>query len=96
MTGGRLAAGSIALRTMGGTLPPLDQGLLLAIARLGVTNVWVRGDSIFNIVQVPQLFPGNKALVHRIGGWHALAANAASIVAGLHSPAPLFHHLGER
>ena len=92
----------------GGMLPPLHQGLLLAIARathwllyalllvtvgLGVTNVWVRGDSIFNLVKVAQLVPGDRALVHRIGDWHALAANAVLIVAGLHSAAALFHHL---
>jgi cytochrome b561 len=94
--------------TRGGMLPPLYRGLFLAIARathwllyalllvtvgLGVTNVWVRGDSIFNLVQVAQLVPGDRALVHRIGDWHALAANAVLIVAGLHSAAALFHHV---
>jgi cytochrome b561 len=93
--------------TKGGMLTPLDHGVLRAIARvahgllyalmlltvtLGVTNVWVRGDSIFNLVQVPQLVPGDRALVHRVGDWHALAANAVLIVAGLHSAAALFHH----
>lgn len=93
--------------TKGGMLPPLQQGLLLAIARLthwllyvlllitvalGVTNVWAQGDSIFNIIQVPQLFPGDRPFIHQIGDWHALAANAVLIVAGLHSAAALFHH----
>ena len=90
------------------SLPPIDRGLLLVIARithwllyalllvtvgLGVTNVWARGDSIFNLVHVAQLVPGDRALVHRIGDWHALAANAVLIVAGLHSAAALFHHM---
>ena len=94
--------------TQGGMLPPLDHGLLRVIARathwllyalmlvtvgLGVANVWVQGDSIFNLVQVPQLVPGDRALVHRIGDRHALAANAVLILAGLHSAAALFHHV---
>ena len=92
----------------GGMLPPLHRGPLLALARathwllyalllvtvgLGVTNVWARGDSIFNLIHVAQLVPGDRALVHRIGDWHALAANAVLIVAGLHSAAALFHHM---
>jgi cytochrome b561 len=93
--------------TRGGMQPPLDRGLLLAIARathwllyalmllavgLGLTNVWVQGDSIFNLVRVPRLVPGDRALVHQVGDWHALAANAVLIVVGLHSAAALFHH----
>jgi cytochrome b561 len=93
--------------TRGGMLPALDRGLLLMIARathwllyalmlvtvaLGVANVWVGGYSIFNLVHVPQLVPGDRALVHQVGGRHALAANAVLIVAGLHSAAALFHH----
>lgn len=94
--------------TRGGMLPALDQGLLLTIARathwllyalmlvtvgLGVTNAWASGVSIFNLVSVPQLVPGDRALMHQINEWHALAANAVLIVAGLHSAAALFHHI---
>src|SRR5215470_4989797 len=90
--------------TRGGMLPPLDHGVLLAIARVthcllyalliiaigfGITNVWVRGDSIFNLFRVPQYDPGNRELVHLIGGRHALFANAVLIVAGLHAAAAL-------
>jgi cytochrome b561 len=90
------------------TLPPIDRGVLLAIARfthwllyillivavvLGVANVWVRGDSIFNLFQLPAYDPGDRDLVHLIGGWHALATNAVIIVAGIHAAAALFHHL---
>ncbi len=89
------------------TLPPIDHGLLLIIARfthwllyalliltvgLGLANVWVRGDVIFNLFEVPPYDPGNRALMHLIGGWHALAANAVLIVAGVHAAAALFHH----
>jgi cytochrome b561 len=88
-------------------LPPIDRGLLLVIARathwalyvllvvtvvLGVPYAWARGDSIFNIIRIPQMVPGDRALVHQIGDWHALAANALLIVAGVHAAAALFHH----
>ncbi len=88
-------------------LPPIGDGLLLAFARithwllyallivtvgLGIANVWVRGDVVFNLFQVPAYEPGNRALMHLIGGWHALAANAVLIVAGVHAAAALFHH----
>ncbi len=93
--------------TRGGMLPPLDDGILQAVARLthwllyvlliaavvfGVVNVWVRGDVIFNLFRVPAYDPGNRALMHLVGGWHALAANAVMIVAGAHAAATLFHH----
>jgi cytochrome b561 len=89
------------------TLPPIDHGLLLVAARithwllyallivtvaLGFANTWMRGDTIFNEFRVPAFDPGNRALMHLIGGWHALAANAVTIVAGVHAAAALFHH----
>jgi len=89
------------------TLPPIDHGLLLSLARithwalyvlmivavgLGIANVWVRGDSIFNLFQMPAYDPENRALRHLVGDWHAFAANAVLIVAGLHAAAALFHH----
>jgi cytochrome b561 len=88
-------------------LPPIGHGLLLAIARtthwalyallvatvvLGITYTWARGDSIFNVFSIPQMVPGDRALAHQIGDWHALAANALLIVAGIHAAAALFHH----
>jgi cytochrome b561 len=89
------------------SLPPIDHGVLLFIARathwllyalliaavgLGVAYLWVRGDSIFNLFSVPAFDPGNRALLHQVGGWHALAANTILIVAGVHAAAALFHH----
>jgi cytochrome b561 len=88
-------------------LPPLDHGLLLAIAQIthwalygllvatvvfGANYAWARGDSIFNVFRIPQMVPGDRALAHQIGDWHALAANALLIVAGVHAAAALFHH----
>lgn len=88
-------------------LPPLDDGLLLVVARathwalyallvitlgLGLAYAWARGDIIFNVLRIPQLVPGDRALIRQIGGWHALAANSTLIVAGVHAAAALFHH----
>ena len=88
-------------------LPPIDHGLLFAIAKvthwalyallvvtvgLGIPYTWARGDSIFNVFTIPQMVPGDRALAHQIGDWHALAANALLIVAGVHAAAALFHH----
>lgn len=93
--------------TRGGMLPALHQGVMLVVARathwllyalllatvvLGVLNVWARGDSIYNLVTVPQWHAGDRPFIHQIGDWHALAANTVLIVAGLHSAAALFHH----
>ena len=66
--------------------------LLIITVALGVTNVWVRGDTIFNLFGVPAYDPGNRSLIHLVGGWHALAANTVLIVAGVHAAAALFHH----
>jgi Acyl transferase domain/Prokaryotic cytochrome b561 len=67
-------------------------GLMIVTVTLGVSNAWARGDSIFNLFKIPQLVPGDHALVQLIGDWHALGANAIMIVAGLHAAAALFHH----
>jgi cytochrome b561 len=66
--------------------------LIAAALVLGLANVWVRGDVIFNLFAVPAFDPTNKAFRALIGGWHALAANAILIVAGVHAAAALFHH----
>lgn len=66
--------------------------LLVATLGLGVIYEWARGDSIFNLFRLPSFAPGDRALIHWIGGWHALAANAVLIVAGVHALAALAHH----
>ena len=68
-------------------------GLLIVAVVLGGANVWVRGDPIFNVFRIPAYDPGNRDLMHLVGGWHALATNAVVIVAGIHAAAALFHHL---
>ena len=66
--------------------------LLIVTVGFGIANVWVRGESIFNLFRIPAYDPGNRALMHLIGDRHALFANAVLIVAGVHAAAALFHH----
>lgn len=92
--------------TAGGMLPPEHTGPLLAIARithwvlyallllaiaLGIANMLLHGTLIFNLFTVGPL-TRDHGLRRAVGGWHALAANAVMIVAGLHAAAALFHH----
>jgi cytochrome b561 len=87
-------------------LTPLDTGLLLIVARathwalyallvitlgLGVTYSLAQGEVIFNVLHIAPM-TGDRALSRRLHGWHALAANATLIVAGVHAAAALFHH----
>ena len=66
--------------------------LLVGAVALGIANVWVRGDSLFGLVSVPQFDPGNKPLHERVAKLHYLLANALLIVAGVHAIAALAHH----
>ena len=70
--------------------------LLAAEVVLGMANVWMRGDSIFNVFTVPAFDPANKALRRQVGDLHGLVANVILIVAGVHAAAALFHHYIKR
>lgn len=98
----------IAWRRSGGTkLSPADPGmlgriavgvhhllyaLLAAAVAVGILNVWVRGDTLFNLFTVPAFDPSDKQLRRTIGELHELAANVLFIVAGVHAAAALWHH----
>jgi cytochrome b561 len=84
--------GSMPMRAVAWLVHHLLYLIILTTVMLGVANVWVRGDSVFNLFKMPAFDPGDKALRHSIGDWHALAANTLVIVAGLHAAAALFHH----
>lgn len=66
--------------------------LLLAEVLLGFVNVWVRGESIYNLFTIPSFAPGDRALRREINGYHEFVANTILIVAGLHALAALAHH----
>jgi len=66
--------------------------LLVAQVLLGALNVWVRGDSIFNLFTIPSFAPGDRALRRQINGYHDIVANTILVVAGVHALAALAHH----
>jgi cytochrome b561 len=66
--------------------------LLVATVCLGITNVWMRGDTIFHLFTVPAFDPGNKELREQVEDAHALLANTVVIVAALHAAFALYHH----
>jgi len=66
--------------------------LLIATVLLGLTNAWVRGDTLFGLLKIPAFDPGNDELRETIEDWHGLSANILLGVAGLHAAAALVHH----
>ena len=98
----------IAWRMRGGVkLPPSDLGtmgkiaigghyllyaLLITVIVMGMTSVWVRGDTIFNLFTVPAFDPGNKPLAEEVVDIHGLAANTLLTLAGLHAAVAIAHH----
>jgi cytochrome b561 len=94
-------------RLAGAHLPPIGHPIFTRIANvvhlvlylllvgeilLGLTNTWVRGQSIFNLFAIPSFAPGDRALRRQINGYHELIANTILIIAGLHALAALVHH----
>ena len=93
-------------RNSGGRrLPAADTGVLHAVAKathyglyllllvvivLGITNAFVRGYNLFDLVSLPQI--GDRAMRKPITHWHGFAANILLVLAGLHAAAALFHH----
>ena len=66
--------------------------LLVVEILLGLTNAWVRGQSVFNLFAIPAFSPGDRALVKQVNGYHDWVANTILVVAGLHALAGLAHH----
>src|SRR5207248_6890231 len=52
--------------------------LIVATVALGIANVWVRGDSIFGLLTVPTLAPGDQVLKETVEDLHGWFANAVS------------------
>jgi cytochrome b561 len=65
--------------------------MAVAAVLAGIANLWVRGDSIFNLFSVPSVAPGDKELRKLVGTIHAYATNALVIVALGHSALALLH-----
>lgn len=93
-TGGRhLAAADTGLLHLAGEAAHYTlYVLMIAEVGLGLTYLWMRGDSIFGLFNIPAYPAADRALRRTVGGLHELAANAILIVAGLHAAAALYHH----
>jgi cytochrome b561 len=66
--------------------------MLAGTVALGITNAWVRGDTLIGLFKIPSLAPGDKALKSLIENLHGTFANVLLIAAGLHALAGLTHH----
>jgi cytochrome b561 len=91
--GARLAAvGSGGVNALSTAMHLALYGGLIAAVALGLANTWVRGDNLFNLVQIPAFDPGNKVLRAAVEDYHAFAADLLLILAALHAAAGLAHH----
>lgn len=91
----------------GRRLPPVNEGLLDFMAKLvhgslyilvalmvavGFTLAWVRGDSIFNMFNIPALTPSHSPLRDQVEEIHAIIGWIIVGFAGVHTAAALIHH----
>ena len=95
-------------RVQGGVrLPSLDDGfvgklgigthrflyLLIAFTiALGVAAVWIRGDNLFNLFQIPAFDPANKLLRKTAVQLHELCANSLLFLSLGHGLIAVWHH----
>ena len=86
------SAGPPALARLASIVQVLLYVLLVVEVLLGLANVWVRGDSIFNLFAIPSFAPGDRALRRQINGYHQVVANTILVLAGFHAMAALLHH----
>ena len=66
--------------------------LTAAVLVVGVTAVWIRGDNLFSLVQIPSIAPDDKVLRHNVVEIHQWLANGLLILAALHAVSALWHH----
>jgi cytochrome b561 len=66
--------------------------MLVAMVLVGVFLTWTRGDSIFNLFNIPAYDPGNKGLSDQVQEIHVTIGWLILGLAGLHAGAALVHH----
>ena len=66
--------------------------LTTAAVVVGIAAVWIRGDNLFNLVQITSIAPGDKLLRHNIVEIHEWLANGLLALALLHALSALWHH----
>jgi cytochrome b561 len=65
---------------------------LAAVIVLGISNAWVRGDSLFSLFHIPKLHSSNPQLKPTVEYLHKTFANALMILAAAHALAAIVHH----
>ena len=69
--------------------------LIFATIALGISNAWMRGDSLFGIGRIPPFgtydASTRHALSESIVSLHSLSANLLLLLAGCHAAVALFH-----
>jgi cytochrome b561 len=73
------------------SVPSSSRYPLLALS-WGVWLVWVRGDNIFGLLQIPAFNPGNGALRQSQKEIHETLVSALLVLAGVHALMALAHH----
>lgn len=58
----------------------------------GIAAVWIRGDNIFNLFQVPAFDPSNVQLREEVVDIHGFLANSLLILAAGHALIAIWHH----
>ena len=66
---------------------------MIAVVVLGIANVWIRGDTLFDWFTAPAFAPANRDLREQVVDLHGLAANTLLAVAALHAAAAIWHHV---
>jgi len=79
------------LGRLAGTVHYILYLLLISVLTIGIAAVWIRGDNIFNLFQIPAFDPTNKALRGKVVELHGLFANYLIILAMTHALAALWH-----
>ena len=64
-------------------------GLTIAV---GVAAVWIRGDNIFTLFQVPPFDPADMQLREEVVDIHGLLANSLLVLAAGHALMAIWHH----
>jgi len=67
--------------------------LIAAMLATGVFLAWARGDSLYNIVNIPAFAPGGHELANQVQKIHATIGYLILAVAGIHAGAALFHRI---
>lgn len=79
------------LERLGAAMHVVLYALIIATVALGIWNALLRGQSLFDLVRLPQV-PSERAFRRSVDAWHEWSANLLLMLALLHAAAGLAHH----